>query len=212
MVPHGSSRLGLSAAFLASALSLATAAKGQMAPVEVRAKGSPDAPITVVELSDFQCPWCRRFTLETLPALEREYIRPGKVRLVFINFPLTELHRNAAAAHETAMCAARQGRFWPMHDILFRKQEDWAPLHEPGPTLVAYADSIGADRDQLTRCLETGATRREVETDARSAFRTGANSTPTFLIEGGMLAGQHSIDVWRPILDSILRTRERRAP
>jgi len=186
-------------------------AAAQMAPIEVRSKGNPQAPVTVVELSDFQCPWCRRFTVETLPALEREYIAPGKVRLVFINFPLTELHRNAAAAHETAMCAARQNRFWPMHDILFRRQEDWAPLDQPGPTLVAYADSIGADRDQLRRCVESGATRAEVETDARSAFRTGANSTPSFLIEGGLLAGQHGIEVWRPILDSIIQTREGRS-
>jgi len=183
-----------------------------MAPVEVRAKGNPDAPITVVELSDFQCPWCRRFTLETLPSIEREYIASGKVRLVFINFPLTELHRNAAAAHETAMCAARQGKFWAMHDILFRKQEEWAPLHEPGPILISYADSIHADRDQLRRCVESGATRAEVEIDARSAFRTGANSTPSFLIEGGLLAGQHGMEVWRPILDSILRMRERPSP
>lgn len=200
---------GVPAVIAAIGLVLAPGAAAQMAPVEVRAKGNPQAPITVVELSDFQCPWCRRFTIETLPALEREYIAPGKVRLVFINFPLTEIHRNAAAAHEAAMCAARQGKFWPMHDILFRKQEDWAPLHEPGATLLAYADSIAADREQLRRCVESGATRAEIETDARSAFRTGANSTPTFLIEGGLLAGQHGIEVWRPILDSILRERER---
>jgi len=202
---------GALGALVAIGASAPARAAAQMAPIEARAKGNPNAPVTVVELSDFQCPWCRRFTVETLPALEREYIAPGKVRLVFINFPLAEIHRNAVAAHEVAMCAARQDRFWPMHDILFRRQEDWAPLDEPGPALVAYADSIGADRDQLRRCLESGATRTEVETDARSAFRTGANSTPSFLIEGGLLAGQHGIEVWRPILDSILRARERRS-
>lgn len=201
---------------LATCFAALAAASGQpalaQAPVEIRAKGSPQAPVTVVELSDFQCPWCRRFTLETLPHLEREYIVPGKVRFVFINFPLTEIHRNAAAAHETAMCAARQGKFWPMHDLLFRKQEEWAPLDEPGPALLSYADSIGADREALTRCVQTGATRADVAADARSAFRTGANSTPTFLIEGGMLPGAHGIEVWRTILDSIIRGRERGTP
>jgi protein-disulfide isomerase len=205
------STLRLAGCVAALAVSLGPPVTAQ-APLEVRAKGSPQAPVTVVELSDFQCPWCRRFTLETLPFLEREYITPGKVRFVFVNFPLTEIHRNAAAAHETAMCAARQGKFWPMHDLLFRKQEEWGPLDQPGPSLIGYADSIGADREALSRCLETGATRADVAADARSAFRTGANSTPTFLIEGGMLPGAHGIEVWRTILDSILRGRERGTP
>jgi protein-disulfide isomerase len=84
--------------------------------VTTRSKGSPTAPITVYEMSDFQCPYCRSFALETFRALEKEYISPGKVRWVFVNFPLTSLHANAVAAASTALCAARQDAFWPVHD------------------------------------------------------------------------------------------------
>lgn len=180
--------------------------------VDARAKGSPLAPVTVYELSDFQCPWCRRFALETLPILEREYVATGRVRFVFVNFPIPELHPNAAAAHEIAMCAARQGRFWPMHDLLFRRQEHWARLEDPGPTLFAFGDSVGADRQALRQCVATGAVRDEITAEARAAAQSGARSTPSFVIEGGVLDGAHGIEVWRPILDSILRTKELPGP
>src|SRR5437867_13352736 len=89
-------------------------------PLAARAKGRPDAPVTVYEMSDFQCPYCRAFALATMPLLEREYVQAGKVRFVYINLPLSSLHKNAATAAEVALCAARQQRFWPMHDLLFR--------------------------------------------------------------------------------------------
>src|SRR5204863_3912242 len=87
-------------------------------PLAARSKGRPDAPITLYEMSDFQCPYCRAFALGTMPALEQEYISTGKVRLVYINLPLTSLHPNARAAAQVALCAARQDRFWAVHDLL----------------------------------------------------------------------------------------------
>src|SRR5690348_10355143 len=108
-------------------LSLGVAA-AQSDPIAARTKGRSDAPITIYEMSDFQCPYCRQFALETLPLLERDYIATGKVRMVFINFPLTNVHKNAIVAAEVAMCAAQQQRFWPMHDLLFRHQPEWAQL------------------------------------------------------------------------------------
>src|SRR5213593_2629403 len=85
----------------------------QSDPLAARSKGRPDAPVTVYEMSDFQCPYCRAFALTTMPILEREYVQTGKVRLVYINLPLTTLHANAARAAELAVYAARQGKFWP---------------------------------------------------------------------------------------------------
>ena len=108
--------------------------------VATRSKGSPTAPITVYEMSDFQCPYCRSFALETFRALEKEYISPGKVRWVFVNFPLTSIHANAVAAARTALCAARQDAFWPVHDLLYAHQDTWAPLKEPGPFLLSLAE------------------------------------------------------------------------
>jgi protein-disulfide isomerase len=172
-----------------------------------RAKGSPSAPVTVYEMSDFQCPYCRRFALETFRAIEQEYISPGKVRWVFVNFPLTSIHANAVAAAATAVCAARQGAFWPMHDLLYQYQETWAPLKEPGPFFLSLADSAGISKPKLLDCVKAPATEAEIRYEAEGAERAGASSTPTFYIEGGLLAGAHPLPLFRQVLDSILATK-----
>jgi protein-disulfide isomerase len=177
-----------------------------------RAKGSPSAPITVYEMSDFQCPYCRRFALETFRALEREYISPGKVRWVFVNFPLTSIHANAVAAAATAVCAARQGAFWPMHDLLYQHQETWAPLKQPGPFFVSLADSAGISKDKLVACVQSPATEGEIRFEAEGAERAGASSTPTFYIEGGLVTGAQPLPVFRQVLDSILAIKAARPP
>jgi len=172
-------------------------------PMAVRTKGSPTAPVTVYEMSDFQCPYCRRFALEIFPTLEQEYVTTGKVRWVFVNFPLVSLHPNAEPAAEVAMCGAKQGKFWPVHDLLFRNQATWAPLKAPAEYFLTFADSASLDRAAFQACLQTGATRPEVESDATAAARAGATSTPSFYIEGGIMPGAQPVQVFRPILDSI---------
>src|SRR5207247_641793 len=139
-----------------------------------RTKGRADAPVTVYEMSDFQCPYCREFALGTMPVLEREYIEPGKVRFVYINLPLSSVHRNAASAAEVAMCGARQQRFWPMHDLLFRHQDQWAGLASPRAYLLALGDSAGLDRTLLAGCVTSGATAAEVRADGRPGRRRSA--------------------------------------
>lgn len=168
-----------------------------------RTKGDSAAPITVYEASDFQCPFCRRFWEETLPHLEREYIAAGKLRLIFVNFPIPSLHPNATAAHEFAMCAARQNRFWAAHDVLFRYQEHWARLQDPSAFFRSLGDSVGADRARLERCFATGEMRQLILSEAAAAYRAGIQSTPSFVIEGALLPGHAPIEAWRPILDSI---------
>ena len=196
-----------------AALSLITALAPSRASQDdlraARTKGSATAPVTIFEMSDFQCPWCGRFARETLPILEREYVATGKVKIVFVNFPLP-MHKNAVPASELAMCAARQGKFWLMHDQLFRTQQRWAGLAQPGSFFLGLADSVGADRDLLTACLRSGATRALVQQDAEGSARSGATSTPTFYIEGGLLSGAQPIEVFRTVLDSIIRTRTTR--
>ncbi len=179
----------------------------QSEPLAARSRGRPDAPVTVYEMSDFQCPYCRTFALTTLPVLEREYVATGKVRLVYINLPLTTLHAHAAAAAEVAMCAARQQKFWPLHDLLFRHQDDWAKLPEPRAYWLALGDSAGLDRARLSACVTTGATAALVRADAERARRAGATSTPTFYIEGGLLEGAAPVEVFRAVLDSIYTSK-----
>jgi protein-disulfide isomerase len=172
-----------------------------------RSRGRPDAPVTVYEMSDFQCPYCRDFALTTFPVLEREYVATGKVRFVYVNLPLTNLHPNAEAAGAAALCAARQQRFWPMHDLLFRHQDDWAKLADPRAYFLALGDSAGLNRARLADCLASPDARSEVVADAERSARAGARSTPTFYIEGALLEGAAPVAVFRTVLDSIYRSK-----
>ena len=168
-----------------------------------RTKGDPAAPVTIYEIADFQCPACRIFWAETMPAIEREYVRTGKARIVFINFPITSIHRNAAAAHVLAMCAAGQDRFWPVHDLLFGKQDDWASLADPAPYFRALADSAGLSQVTLGNCVAAGQVQAMVQAETEASWQAGVKSTPSFIVQGALLAGAAPIGVWRPILDSI---------
>lgn len=181
----------------------AVPASAQADPLASRTKGSPTAPITVYEMSDFQCPFCKQHNDQTFPLIEREYIQTGKVRWIYINFPLSSIHPNAVPAAEFAMCAARQNRFWDAHDILFRTQRTWGPLKNPGPFLMTLVDSLRLLRDPVASCLQNGETRQLIGDDAAGATRSGARSTPTFYIEGGLMTGAQPITVFRQVLDSI---------
>lgn len=174
-----------------------------------RTKGSPDAPITVLEIADFQCPACRMFWAETMPLLQREYVDAGKVRMVFVNLPLVELHKNAAAAHEFAMCAAAQDRFWPVHDMLFDQQAVWGQLDDPSAYFFSVASAVGLATDSLDACVTDGRMRNLIASEAQGVVRAGVRSTPSFVIEGGLLEGAGPIEGWRPILDSIYATKTR---
>lgn len=190
-------------------ITLPTHALAQDTLIAPRAKGSVNAPVTVYEMSDFQCPFCRRFALETFSTIEKEYITTGKVRWVFINFPILTLHPNALPAAEFAACAAKQGRFWPAHDRIYATQEQWAPLKNPGPFFVAQINSLGLKRPEMAACLETGSTRNAIRSDAEGAMRSGAKSTPSFYVEGAMIVGAQPLAVFRHVLDSIYKVRKR---
>ena len=174
-----------------------------------RTQGEAGAPIVVYEVSDFQCPFCRQFWAETLPHLETEYIRTGKMRLTFINFPIAQLHPNAEAAHELAMCGAQQGKFWPLHDLLYSHQRDWAGLRDPQAYFRGLADSVGMNQDSLKSCVASGHVRQLIAAEARASYQAGVQSTPSFIIQGVLLAGTAPIEAFRPILDSMYAARRR---
>jgi protein-disulfide isomerase len=196
----------------AAVIAVPPALSAQQSEADSRSKGKPDAAVTVYEMSDFQCPYCRRFALETFPVLESEYINSGKVRWVFVNFPLTSIHPNAVAAAEVALCAARQGAFWRVHDLLYTHQDTWAPLKEPGPFLATLADSAKISKKMLLTCLASPDTRTAIQSDAEGSERAGASSTPSFYIEGGIMAGAQPIEVFRRVLDSVVATKRRPGP
>jgi len=177
--------------------------------IKQRTKGSAEAPLTIYEVSDFQCPYCRDFAVRILPDIDREYIQTGKAQLVFVNLPLVQIHANAAAAHEFAMCAAQQDRFWPIHDLLYRTQPSWAGADEPHDFLMTLADSAQLNGDSLSTCVETGAVRWLVEQEAVAVAQRGVRSTPSFIVEGLLLSGAQPMDVWRPLLDSLFTAKSR---
>ena len=182
-------------------------AVGATDPLAGRTRGSAQAPVTVYEMSDFQCPYCRRFALETFPALDSAYVATGKVRWVFINFPLTSIHQNAVGAAKVAVCAARQQAFWRVHDLLYTHQAVWTPLKEPAAFFLSLADSANISRPALLACVRSPATEETIRAEAEGAERSGATSTPSFYIEGGLLSGAHPLPVFRQVLDSVYRAK-----
>jgi protein-disulfide isomerase len=151
------------------------------------AMGADDAPLTVVEFTDYQCPFCRRFTQTTFPLLKRDYIDTGKVRWVVRDLPLA-FHKNARKAGQSVHCANEQGKFWEMRDKLF---ENSANLENED--LSKYAGQVGLDVAAFDSCLASDRHLREIDKDSAEAKRVGITGTPTFVIgkpKGDKLSGK----------------------
>jgi protein-disulfide isomerase len=138
-------------------------------------RGNPSAPVTLVEYGDYECPFCGLAHDVALEVLRRT---SDRVRFVFRNFPNAEVHPHALQAAQTAEAAGAQGKFWPMHDLLFANQDALAP-----DDLLRYADELDLDIQRFTRELETGVHLEKVRADFRSGVRSGVNGTPTFFID-----------------------------
>jgi protein-disulfide isomerase len=147
-------------------------------------KGNQDAPITIVEFSDFQCPFCSKFFRETLSQIEANYVDTGKVKFVYRDLPLEGIHPNALIAHIAAECADKEGKFWDYHDALFEKQAEWQRLAstEINVKLTEYATAMGLDDSDFESCLKDQSVAKEVRDDALDAGKYGATGTPTFFI------------------------------
>jgi len=168
-----------------------------------RTRGPRNAPVTIVEFADFQCPFCGR-TAGTIRQLEQKY--PGQIRVVFRDFPLA-FHENAANAAEAALCAQDQGKFWEMHDKLFASQ---ASLKVPD--LKKYGMEIGLNNSQFSQCLDSKKYSKKWEADRDEGSSYGVTATPTFFINGRMLAGAAPVDYFAQVIDEELeRTGASRA-
>lgn len=146
-------------------------------------RGSADAPVTVVEFADFQCPACGTFAATIEPGILKDYIDTGKVKFVYHDFPLTQ-HKNAVPAAEAARCAGDQSAFWPMHDLLYATQAQWETSAQPGTIFAGYADQLKLDRNAFDQCVSTGKYRAVVQTAYDASLKAGINQTPTFVIDG----------------------------
>jgi protein-disulfide isomerase len=177
-----------------------------------RIQGNPNAPVWIVEISDFQCPFCKTWHDEVYATLRREYIVPGTVRLAYINYPLPN-HANALPAAEAAMCAGAQNKFWEMHDGLFDAQETWGPMPNAAAVFDSIARAKGVDVAAMRRCIETGAARALILADAERAQESGVQGTPSFVIGGDvMLRGMQPIEAFRRAIDEKMAARSRATP
>lgn len=168
-----------------------------------RIEGSASAPVWVIEVSDFQCPYCRQFHDESYGELKRAYVDSGKVRMAYVNFPLS-MHRNAFAASESAMCAGAQDKFWQMHDVLFTTQKQWEALPSPQAMFDSLASAQGVELAPFRKCVSGHFTKSMIEADIDRASKQGVESTPTFLIGGAMLTGAQPLANFRRAIDSAL--------
>jgi protein-disulfide isomerase len=171
-----------------------------------RIQGNPDASIWVVEVSDFQCPYCRSWHEETFDALKREYIDPGKVRFAYVNFPLPN-HKHARPAAEVAMCAGVQGKFWEVQHALFRTQAQWSSIEQPAALFDSLATAAGVDRARLKACTTSESIRSLIQADYDRAVESGITSTPSFLVAGVLLEGAQPIAEFRKVIEAALAKR-----
>ena len=148
--------------------------------------GSPE--VVLIEVSDFQCPYCGQSAREVLPRLEETLVRPGKVEVIFLNLPLPT-HPNAFQAAEAAMCAGYQKKFWEMHHLLFANQQALAPAQLPG-----YAEKLGLDVAVFQKCLSDGQPAGEIRREMRLADELGITATPIYLL-GRRVPGSDKIQI-----------------
>lgn len=153
--------------------------------------GPVDARVTIVEFSDFECPYCSRMA-EPVRELLDEY--PGQVRLVYRHFPL-EMHPQAFAAAEASACAEEQGRFWEYHDLIFANQQDLS-----AERFSEIASSAGVDADEFTTCMEEGRYRDRVGADRAAGFQAGVQGTPSFFVNGRPAFGV-DVDILRKMVE-----------
>lgn len=174
-----------------------TPATVQLEPAAVL--GSDDARITIIEFSDYQCPYCKRYVDEAFAQILRSYVESGQVRYLFADFPLAQLHPQASKAAEAARCAGDQDAYWEMHDRLFATQDDWSGKAEPITFFVALGSELGLDTDALRDCLETGRYAADVVANRAEGQALGVTGTPSFFINGYPLAGAKSAELFELI-------------
>lgn len=155
-----------------------------------RSKGPDSARVTIVEISDFQCPYCREFAATTYPKIDSAYVRTGQARIVYINLPLS-IHANAFPAAEAAMCAGAQGKFWPMHDRLFATQREWSSQTDAVQRFERMAEALQLDMAAYRDCAANDRTAPLIVNDAMQAAEAGVRGTPAFILVSA--AGQRSM-------------------
>ncbi|MFB6158514.1 MAG: DsbA family protein [Candidatus Nanohalobium sp.] len=172
------------------------------------ALGDKDAPVTIVEYADYQCPFCRKYFTETFSKIKENYIDTGKVRYIYKDFPLPQLgHDNAIEMAEAANCAKDQGKYWEMHDKLYKEQNEISPRRTAkfdAKKIDQWAEEIGLNMSQYNQCMESDKYKSEVQQDRREGKTLGVSGTPTFFINGKKLVGAQPYSRFETVIEQEL--------
>jgi protein-disulfide isomerase len=174
--------------------------------------GDPNAPVTMIEYSDYLCPFSGRYYTQTMPALLEKYVRTGKVTYVYRDFPIASLHPTASMGSVAAACVGEQGAaaFWAMHDEIFNAQNEWGNLQDPTGFLTDLAGMIGTDMTAYDECMTSGRENPLVEEGIAGAKALGFNGTPSFQFvsnkdgETYQLVGAQPVEVFTEWLDALI--------
>jgi len=167
--------------------------------------GKKNAPVVIVEFSDFQCPFCRSFWRDTLPEIKSQYIDTGKVRFVYRDFPL-DFHPGAMPAAQATECAEDQGKFWEMHDKIFSEQDKQGggTVQFGVDDLKKWASETGLNAGDFNSCLDSQKYAEEVKNDSNDGRVAGISGTPSFSINGRMIVGAQPFSAFKAIIDDEL--------
>jgi protein-disulfide isomerase len=162
-------------------------------------KGEEDAPVTLFEFSDYQCPFCGRYFTQTYPQIEENYVKTGKVKIVFKDFPLDSIHPEATPAALAARCAGDQGKYWEMHDILFTNQATLS-----NSAYKQWAVQLDLDAEEFNTCLDTRKHLSAVRSNLAEGQQAGIQGTPGFIINGQLISGAQPFPVFQQAIESAL--------
>lgn len=157
--------------------------------------GNKDAPVTIIAFEDFECPFCERFSQQTLPLIIDKFVKTGQVRLVWKDFPLS-IHSRAQEAHEAARCAWEQDKFWEYHDAIYSNQNNLGTND-----LKRYAKTLGLNESQFSSCLDSGKYTTLIREKVSEGTSVGVSGTPSFLINGRLVVGAQPYQTFTAIIN-----------
>jgi protein-disulfide isomerase len=179
---------------------------GPLPPAAGQVRGSASAPVEIVEYGDFECPQCGRFSNITEPDVKTRLIETGAARFRFMDFPL-QGHPSTMFAHDAAACAAKQGKFWEMHDRIFQGQLEWSALvnnrdMNAPKVMKRYAKELGLDTKDFNQCFEDREFAKQIKANYDEGIKLNVQFTPTFIIGKRMITGAQPYDVIKALVDS----------
>ncbi|MEK7153953.1 MAG: DsbA family protein [Patescibacteria group bacterium] len=185
--------------------------QAQNEPIDIKVNqndhilGNKNAKVTIVEYSDFECPFCKKFWSETLPLIKKEFIESGKAHFVYRHFPLPS-HSGAKPAALATECAAEQGKFWQMHDEIYKRQDGQGQSAQlTKDNLKKWAVAIGLDTAKFNQCLDSEKYSKKINDDLASGQTVGVTGTPTVFINGQKIVGAQPYETFKQAIDALLK-------